>query len=62
MEAFYSQITMDQTLGTTYFGGPQNLILYLFFLRFHTLPLMSKINSCVKFGTNNEELHEFCVI
>jgi hypothetical protein len=49
-------------LGTTYFGGPQNLILYLFFLRFHTLPLMSKINSCVKFGTNNEELHEFCVI
>jgi len=62
VEAFYSQITMDQTLGTTYFGGPQNLILYFIFLCFHTLPLMSKINSCVKFGTNNEELHEFCVI
>jgi hypothetical protein len=34
MEAFYSQITMDQTLGTAYFGGPQNLILYFIFFVF----------------------------
>lgn len=62
MDAFCSQITMDQILGTTYFGGPQNLMLYIYFLCFHTLPVISKINSCVKFGTNNEKLHEFCVI